>query len=219
VNVEGIPLRHDKEDFYLTVSRLVPYKRVDLIARTFTAMPDKTLVIIGDGPQFERIKATAGPNVVMLGFEPTPVMIDYMQRARAFIFAAEEDFGIVPVEAQACGTPVVAFGKGGAAETVVDGVTGVLFREQSESGLAEAVRIFERDRHRFDPIRIRDNAGRFSIAVFQKAFERFVRKTLAEHMGTPSPKGSRRLSINVKGEHDIVDDRSRLPEKIKAAVG
>lgn len=100
----------------VTASRMVPYKKVDLIVEAFNATPDKRLVVIGDGPGFAKVKAAA--NVELAGFADQDVLRDTLQRARAFVFAAEEDFGIAPVEAQACGTPVIAFGKGGALETV-----------------------------------------------------------------------------------------------------
>lgn len=119
VEVEAFSLREQKEDFYLTASRMVPYKKMPLIVEAFAAMPDKRLVVIGDGPELARCKAVAAPNVELLGYQPFEVLRDYMQRARAFVFAAEEDFGITPVEAQACGTPVIAFGRGGACETIV----------------------------------------------------------------------------------------------------
>jgi len=112
VDIERFTRRDKKEDYYLTMSRLVPYKRVDLIVKAFSEMPDKELVVIGDGPEYEAIKRLAGPNVTMLGYQPDDAVTYYMQRARAFLFAAEEDFGIVPVEAQACGTPVIAYGRG-----------------------------------------------------------------------------------------------------------
>jgi len=119
VEVEAFSLREQKEDFYLTASRMVPYKKMPLIVEAFAAMPDKRLVVVGDGPELARCKAVAAPNVELLGYQPFEVLRDYMQRARAFVFAAEEDFGIAPVEAQACGTPVIAFGRGGACETIV----------------------------------------------------------------------------------------------------
>lgn len=107
-----------KENFYVTVSRMVPYKKMDLIVEAFTAMHDKKLVVIGTGPDFDKIKEKAGPNVQLLGFQPFEILQKHLQRAKAFVFAAEEDFGIAPVEAQACGTPVIAYGKGGALETI-----------------------------------------------------------------------------------------------------
>lgn len=126
-----------KETFYLAASRLVPYKKMELIAASFADMPDKTLILIGDGPDLEKVKANAGPNVQILGYQPQAVLLDYMQRAKAFIFAAEEDFGITLVEAQACGTPVIAYGKGGALETVNDlshpTPTGLFFPQQDKA--------------------------------------------------------------------------------------
>ncbi len=114
VDVADFPLRREKEDFYVTASRMVPYKKVDLIVEAFSSMPDKRLVVIGDGPDLAKVRAKAGPNVELLGFASADVLRDHLQRARAFVFAAEEDFGIAPLEAQACGTPVIACGRCGA---------------------------------------------------------------------------------------------------------
>ena len=161
-----------KEDYYLTVSRLVPYKHVDLIVRAFAAMPDRRLVVIGDGPEIRRIRRDAAPNVTVMGYQPSDVLRDYMQRARAFVFAAEEDFGIVPVEAQACGTPVIAFGRGGATETVMEGQTGLFFDEQTTASLSRAVDRFET--MTFDPADCRTNALRFSPDRFRREFTTFV---------------------------------------------
>ena len=132
-----------REDFYFTSSRLVPYKKVQLIVRAFSRMKDKKLVVIGAGPLFKQIKADATSNVTMLGFQPFPVLLEHMQKARCFIFASEEDFGITPLEAQACGTPVLAFGKGGARETVIDGVTGLFFSAQTPEAICEGIEKFE----------------------------------------------------------------------------
>ncbi|MGH7656033.1 MAG: glycosyltransferase, partial [Gemmatimonadaceae bacterium] len=107
-----------REDFYVTASRFVPYKRIDLIAQAFRMMPRRRLVIIGDGPDATKVRAAAGSNAVMVGRLSRQEVRTYLRRARAFVFAAEEDFGIAPVEAQACGTPVIAFGQGGVTETV-----------------------------------------------------------------------------------------------------
>lgn len=161
-----------KEDFYLTASRLTPYKNVELIVRAFAQMPDRRLVVIGDGPQMRTIRQSATPNVIILGYQPTQVLVEYMQKARAFIFAAEEDFGIVPVEAQACGTPVIAFGRGGATETVIDGQTGLLFDEQTIASLSDAVKRFET--MTLYPEACRENALRFSPDRFRHEFTTFV---------------------------------------------
>lgn len=172
VDVAGFTLQEHKEDFYFTASRMVPYKKIDLIVEAFAGMPDKKLVVIGSGPDFEKIRAKAGPNVELLGFQPFEVLKSYMQRARAFVFAAKEDFGIVPLEAQACGTPVVAFGKGGSLETVRAGETGVFFGEQTAPSIQEAVRRFET--LSFDPETVRRHAERFSAPRFRDEFRRFA---------------------------------------------
>ncbi len=177
VDTEGFTLQIAKEDFYLTASRMVPYKRIDLIVRAFTRMPGKQLIVIGDGPEAEKVRAAAGPNVTLLGFQPFTVLKDHLQRARAFVFAAEEDFGIIPVEAQACGTPVIAYGRGGSRETIVDKETGLLFSEQTEDSIAEAVRCFERTERNFSSQVIRRHAEKFSIRAFQAAFRQVVEES------------------------------------------
>ncbi len=174
VDVESFTLTHQKDDFYLTASRMVPYKKMDMIVEAFAQMPDKKLVVIGDGPDFQKVKAKAGPNVTMLGYQPFQVLKDHLQRARAFVFAAEEDFGILPVEAQACGTPVIAFGKGGASETVVDGQTGILYYHQTTSSFREAVSRFEKHSEHFLPETIRQHAERFSIGHFHRNIQNLV---------------------------------------------
>ena len=168
-------------EFYLTSSRMVPYKKMHLIVEAFRNMPDRTLIVIGTGPQFERIRALAGPNVRVLGYQPDDILITHMQRARAFIFAAEEDFGITPLEAQACGTPVIAFARGGAAETVIDGVTGLHFHEQSAVAIEAAVRRFETVEHQFEPLRIRAHALRFSTDRFRREFKDFIDARWVDH--------------------------------------
>lgn len=184
VDVEAFELREEKEDFYLTASRMVPYKKIDLIVEAFSAMPDKRLVVIGDGPDFDKIKARAGENITLLGYQNHEVLKDYMQRARAFVFAAEEDFGIAPLEAQACGTPVIAFGKGGALETIrgLDGElpTGVFFFEQSTMAIRDAVSRFDREGQQILPVNCRANAMRFSPERFQQEFRAFVEEAWAD---------------------------------------
>jgi len=182
VEVADFNLEIEKQEYYFTCSRMVPYKKIDLIVKSFSELPDKKLVVIGDGPDMAKIKAVAGSNVVLLGRQPFLVLKKYMQNAKAFVFAAEEDFGIVPVEAQACGTPVIAFGKGGALETVVEGVTGVYFEEQSVASIKRAVSKFERlaDSGQFDPVAIREHSKNFSTEVFVEKFSTFVRKRWEE---------------------------------------
>lgn len=171
VDTSAFTLREDKEDFYLTASRLVPYKKIDLLVRAFSAMPSRRLVVIGDGPEMARIRESAGPNVTLMGYQPFEVLRDHMQRARAFVFAAEEDFGIAPVEAQACGTPVIAYGKGGALETVMGlgqaEPTGVLYQEQTVEAVTAAVHQFEAQAHQITPMNCRNNAMRFSPEAFR----------------------------------------------------
>ncbi len=183
VDVHEFELCTHKEDFYLTASRMVPYKRIDLIVETFSATPHRKLIVIGDGPEMAAIRAKAGPNVIILGYQPIGVLRDYLQRARAFIFAAEEDFGIVALEAQACGTPVIAFGKGGALETVVPlgeaHPTGVYFGRQTVVSMLDAIDRFERQHEQITPAACRANAERFSAAVFRRAFMAEVTRTIA----------------------------------------
>lgn len=178
VDVDSFTERETKEEFYLTASRLVPYKKVDLIVEAFATQPDKKLIVIGDGPDFKKIKEKAPSNIVMMGYQPFQVLKDHMQRAKAFIFAAEEDFGIIPVEAQACGTPVVAYGKGGACETVLDNCTGVLFEEQTVPSLLKALERLESEYPKFAPATIRRNAERFSTATFKSEIKKFVESKL-----------------------------------------
>jgi glycosyltransferase involved in cell wall biosynthesis len=170
VDVDAFPLRQSKEGFYLAASRMVPYKRMPLIAEAFAAMPDRKLVIVGDGTELAKVKAAVGPNVEVLGYQSNDVLRDLMQRARAFVFAAEEDFGITPVEAMACGTPVIAFGRGGATETVSDGVTGLFFRQQTVAAITDAVGRFERAQELFDPVAIRRHAEFFRPERFRAEF-------------------------------------------------
>jgi glycosyltransferase involved in cell wall biosynthesis len=157
---------------------MVPYKRIDLIVEAFSKTPNRRLIVIGDGTDFEKIKAKAGPNVTLLGYQPNGVLCDHLQRARAFVFAAEEDFGIAPLEAQACGTPVIAYGKGGALETIIESKTGVFFRDQSVEGIHEALVRFEQ--MQFDPGVIRANAERFSMERFHRELLEFVQVQYAE---------------------------------------
>jgi O-antigen biosynthesis alpha-1,3-mannosyltransferase len=174
VAIDNFQIEERKEDFYLTASRMVPYKKMDLIAEAFSRMPEKKLIIIGDGPEMDKVRAKAGSNVELLGYRDNAALRSHLQRAKAFVFVAEEDFGIVPVEAQACGTPVIAFGRGGVAETVIPGKTGILFYEQSAESLAGAVRLFETGT--FSPAEIRQQAEKFSAEVFRQRFSGFVRR-------------------------------------------
>lgn len=177
VDVNSFKLQKKKDDFYLTCSRMVQYKKIDLIVETFSKyLPDKKLIVIGTGPDYEKIKKIAGQNVQLLGYQSQEVLGNYMANAKAFIFAAEEDFGIVPVEAQASGTPVIAYGKGGVLETVIENVTGIFFKNQDAVSLKEAVEKFEKNISNFNPEIIRRNAERFSKNIFISKFDSLVRE-------------------------------------------
>jgi glycosyltransferase involved in cell wall biosynthesis len=171
-------------DYYVAVSRLVGYKRVDLLLQAFRELPERKLVIVGDGPEQARLKAAAGPNVEFTGYLPPQQMRERLQRARAFLFAAVEDFGIAPVEAMACGTPVIALRRGGAAETVLGleaaAPTGVLFEEQSAAAITAAVKTFEAHAPRISAPACRARAERFSAARFRAEFTGFVTRKYAD---------------------------------------
>lgn len=176
-----------KEDFYLTASRMVPYKKIDLIVEAFSEMPDKKLVVIGTGPDFEKIKAKATKNVVLLGYQSFEVLREHMQKAKGFVFAAEEDFGITPVEAQACGTPVIAFGKGGSLETVrglhQEDPTGVFFQEQTVNSVKEAINKFEDNIELLKAENCRKHALGFSPEHFKTNLKNFVESKKLEKWG------------------------------------
>ncbi len=179
-------LEPDKDDYYVAAGRFVPFKRLDLVAEAFRRMPSRRLVLVGDGPEMSRIRACAGPNVEFTGFLSPEGVREKLRRAKAFVFPSEEDFGIVPVEAQACGTPVIAYASGGALETVIgldDGSghapTGLFFNEQSADSIIAAVERFEAQSACFDATAIRQQAERFSPAVFRAAFASEVEHALA----------------------------------------
>lgn len=190
VAVDAFVRRDDKEDFYLTASRMVPYKRIPLIVEAFMHLPHLKLKVVGDGPEFGRVRAAAGPNVEVLGYQEASALRDLMQRAKAFVFAAEEDFGITLVEAQACGTPVIAYGKGGALETIrgldsgTDAPTGLFFTEQTAGSLAAAVGRFEQLAGRMTSAACVANAARFSEQRFRDEFGISIERLWS---GTMSP--------------------------------
>lgn len=183
VDTDRFTLRENKDDFYFTASRMVPYKKIDLIVEAFSHMPNKKLVVIGDGPDMQKIKSKATSNIEILGYQPNSVMQDHMQRAKAFVFAAEEDFGITPVESQACGTPVIAFGKGGALETINSihsaNPTGAFFDKQEVSSVITAVEDFERNQDLFLPENCRNQALKFSNQRFHTEIEQYVQQKWA----------------------------------------
>ncbi len=192
VDVGRFALRTDKEDFYLTASRMVPYKRMPMIVEAFSRMPDKKLIVIGDGPEMDKVRAAAGPNVSVLGFLGDAALVDHMQRAKAFVFAAEEDFGITPVEAQACGTPVIAFGRGGSLETVRGRGhpaqrTGVFFQEQTPEAVIAAVEDFEALPQPIRPQTCRAHAEQFAPALFRQRFQAAVEQAWARFHAEEAP--------------------------------
>ena len=180
VDLQNYSLQEQKQNFYLTASRLVPYKRIDLIVEAFTGLGDRQLIVIGDGEQMVKIRAKAGRNVKFLGHREPEELREYMQNAKAFVFAAEEDFGITPVEAQACGTPVIAYGRGGVKESVIgldrERPTGVFFGSQTVESIRQAIYEFENLGDRISPIDCRENAMRFSTERFQREFLLFVKQ-------------------------------------------
>ena len=179
VNVEKFSFRPEKEDFYLTISRLVSYKQICLIVEAFNQLK-KPLVIIGEGPQIDEIRQLAQSHVQVLGWQPQEILEKYLTKAKAFVYAACEDFGIALVEAQACGTPVIAYGRGGALETVKDirqhpkDGTGLFFDTQQSSALIEAVEIFERVQAKIDPENCRTQAMNFSPTVFKQSYLKYI---------------------------------------------
>ncbi|AJF75345.1 glycosyl transferase family 1 [Raoultella ornithinolytica] len=178
VDVERFSLNENKDEYYFTASRMVPYKRIDLIVEAFSYMQNKKLIVIGDGPEMSKVKSKATKNVEILGYQSNEIMQSYMKNAKAFVFAAEEDFGITPVEAQACGTPVIAFGKGGSLETVrplsVDRPTGILFDTQDVKSIIESVEKFEQVRDTISHIDCRDHALKFSTERFNSEISNYV---------------------------------------------
>ncbi len=185
VDTTGFSLHREKEDFYVTASRLVPYKMIATIVEAFSMMPGKQLIVVGDGPELGRIKALAGANVKVLGHQPFSMLKQYMQKAKAFVFAAEEDFGITPVEAQACGTPVIAYGRGGALETVRGlgqgaAPTGLFFYEQTAQAIVEAVEKFDKHASEFSPDVCRANAEMFSIENFKNQMASVVKDAVVD---------------------------------------
>jgi glycosyltransferase involved in cell wall biosynthesis len=162
---------------------MVPYKKIELIVQAFASMPNKRLIVIGAGPDFAKIHKIATPNVTMMGYQPHTVLREHLQKAKAFIFAAEEDFGIAPLEAQACGTPVIAYGKGGALETIRGGEdqisrTGIFFDRQTVPSLCAAIDVFEKLLPAIAPHDCREQALKFSPEIFRKALVDCVDKEI-----------------------------------------
>ncbi len=166
--------------FYLVVSRMVPYKRVDLVVEAFALMPDRELLIIGTGSELARLTSISTPNVHVLGFVSDKALPTYYQQAQALIFPQEEDFGITALEAQAAGTPVIAFQKGAACETVIEGETGVFFSEQSSEAMQHTIKEFEAKT--WYSKKISAHARRFDTARFKQVFSRTVEEAWQTHI-------------------------------------
>lgn len=172
VDTQNFTFNPNKEDFYLSASRLVPYKKTKLIVEAFNEMGDKKLIVIGSGEEYEAIKKIAKTNILVLGYQEKEILIEHMQRAKAFVYAAIEDFGIVPIEAMACGTPVIALNIGGTAETVIDGKSGVHFLKQTKEDIVEAVCRFENQT--FDLASISKNVQAYNTKRFKDEIKEFI---------------------------------------------
>lgn len=181
VDVERFTLETEKEDYYLVVARFVPYKRVDIVIEAFSKHPNKKLIVVGGGPDENRLKKMAASNIEFKGYQSDLQLIKLIQKAKAFIYAAEEDFGITIVEAQAAGTPIIAYGVGGANETVINGESGVLFYEQTAASLLNAIKHFENNYMRFDPRYIHNRAQKFSRAIFEEKIQAYVTEKFNSH--------------------------------------
>lgn len=179
VNIDRFSFSSNKQDFYLTVSRLVSYKKIALIVRAFNQL-GYPLIIIGDGPDLPKIRQMAQGNIKVMGAQSNQVVEQYMTQAKAFVYAACEDFGIALVEAQACGTPVIAYGGGGALETVIDirqdkdKGTGIFFFPQTHTALAETVETFSKFQHQINPESCRNQAAKFTPKVFETSYLAFL---------------------------------------------
>jgi len=189
---------YEKQDYYITASRMVPYKKIPLIIEAFAQMPDKHLVVIGEGPDYEKARKAASGNVTLMGYQTSDVLRSKIAQAKAFVFAAEEDFGIVPVEAQACGTPVIAFSKGGTFETVrgLDKAspTGVHFQEQTVDAIIAAVTQFENHRSEITVENCVKNAENFSAQHFRSGITTLVADYFP-NLGLPDAEDQSALSF------------------------
>ena len=181
IDISNFELCNDKQEYYLASSRLVAYKKIDTIIEAFNKMPDKKLVVIGGGPNLEAYRKLVNDNVTVMGYQPFDVLKDKMQHAKAFVFAADEDFGMIPIEAQSCGTPVIAYGHGGSLETVNGGKTGLFFNEQTPEAIVEAVNKFESmGSQPFAPADCRQWAEGFSEERFKREIKEFVEEKYEE---------------------------------------
>lgn len=184
VEVDKFELAADKDDYYVTVARLVPFKRIDLIIEAFNKMPDRQLIILGDGPDMKTLQKMAGNNIEFLGFKNQETVARYVKRARAFLFSSVEPFGIAVVEALASGTPVVAYGRGAAPEIVKDGKNGVLFDRQDANSMVQAIERLESNELTFTPQQMRMDASRFSTEQFRTQFKNYVIDAVSDKFGS-----------------------------------
>jgi glycosyltransferase involved in cell wall biosynthesis len=171
VDTKKFVLNNKKEDYYVTAARLEPYKRVDLLVSAFNQINDK-LIIIGSGSQKKRLIKHANNNIEFVEYSSSNKVYSIVSRAKAFLHAGTEDFGIALVEAQACGTPVIAYGDGGALETVINGKTGILFNDQTPEAILAAIKRFNQTK--FDYSQIRKNSERFSVENFERNFKKYI---------------------------------------------
>ena len=188
IDVDAFGRSESIEDFYLVVSRLVRYKRIDLAIEACNSLR-RSLVVIGDAEQMPHLRKIAGPTITFLGSQPDAVVRDHLCRCKALLFPGEEDYGLTPIEAQASGRPVIAYGRGGALETVIgadeesgpppERATGLFFPEQTTDSLTEAILRFEKIEHRFSPAFIRDHASQFDVAHFRESMYAFIAEKLA----------------------------------------
>ena len=180
VDVSSFSPVSKKSDHYLTISRLVPYKRLDIITEAFSRMPDKQLIVIGEGPEKTHLAVNAPSNIKFLGYQPFKAMKSYLESAKGFVYSAVEDFGIAPIEAQAAGTAVIGFRKGGLLETVIEGETGLFYDEQTPESLINAVNQFESSGLQFDADRMHQHAAQFSKQRFKEEIQAYVNQRWVE---------------------------------------
>lgn len=189
VECDRFTISNDDDGYYLVLSALVPYKRIDIAVEAFGGAAGQKLVIVGNGPELPYLKSMASANIFFVDNADDDEVVEHMKKCRALIFPGEEDFGIVPLEAQACGKPVIAFGKGGALETVIGldqtpttktNTTGILFYEQSPKALREAVLLFEKTREQFDAQKCRDNALRFDHSFYKQSMQNYIQSVITE---------------------------------------
>jgi glycosyltransferase involved in cell wall biosynthesis len=214
VDVDQFPLETTKEEFYLAISQRPSIDRIDLIVDAFALMPGKRLIVIGDTEEISLLKGIAKDNVKLVGAQPADRMLEYLRHAQALVFAADADFAVLPVEAMACGTPVIAYGHGGVAESVVPGKTGVFFNEQTAQALCGAVTRFEMTIGEFNPTAIRAQAEKFNTARFREEFAKLVEE---EYVSFTSVAGRQPAGEEVFISPDLAQQSLKLRGKVAEA--